>query len=78
VETSVRCVVTVPVRVIETGVSGSRPAAISSRLMSAIPPTAESSTRVGRSTYRLQSIEAPPQDTTVISRWFLVVSGMPA
>ena len=47
VETTVCWVVSVPVRVIDTGVSAARPAAISSAAMSPMEPTAESSTSVG-------------------------------
>jgi hypothetical protein len=78
VETTVRWVVTVPVRVIDTGVSADRPAATSSRAISPMVPTAESSTSVSRSTYRDQSVVLPLHDSTVTSRWFFVVSGMPA
>jgi hypothetical protein len=71
-------VVTVPVRVIDTGVSAARPAATSSRAISPMPATAESRTSVGRSAYCDQSMAGPLHDTTVTSRWFFVVSGMPA
>ena len=47
VETIVSWVVSVPVRVIETGVVASRPAATSAAAISPIAPTAESSTSVG-------------------------------
>ena len=47
VETMVCWVVSVPVRVIETGVSPARPAPISSAAMSPIERTADSSTSVG-------------------------------
>ena len=68
-----------PVEVIDTGVSAERPAATSCAAISPMEPTAESSTSVGwvgvaapsRSWRRLQV-------TTATSRWFLVVSGMPA
>ena len=68
----------VPTRVIATGVSGERPAAISALAISPMVPTAESSTRVRSSAYWLQSTLRSPQVTTATSRLFLVVSGMPA
>ena len=77
VETTVDWSVVVPARVIRTGVSGERPAATSCLAMSPMPLTAESSTRVPVPPWRLQSTFSP-QVTTVSSRWFLVVSGMPA
>ncbi len=60
-----------------TGVSGERPAATSAFAVSAIVPTAESSTRVGVSRWWAQSTFSP-HVTTATSRWSLVVSGMPA
>ena len=45
--------------------------------MSAMAPTAESSTRVRSSAYRVQSTRSP-QVTTATSRLLFVVSGMPA
>ncbi len=74
----VSCEVSVPVRVIDTEVSGARPASISCAAMSPMVATAESSTRVGWAAYASQSILASLQVTTATSRWFLVVSGMPA
>src|SRR5690606_4850152 len=78
VEITVRWSVVVPTRVIDTGVSAARPAASSDAEISAIWPTAESSTSVRSSAYWRQSIFASPQVTTATSRWVLVVSGMPA
>ena len=46
--------------------------------MSPMEPTAESSTSVGWAAYASQSILVSLQVTTATSRWFLVVSGMPA
>ena len=77
VETTVACSVVVPTRVIATGVSGERPAAIRSLAMSPIMPTAESSTRVRSPAYCFQSTFSP-QVTTETSRLSFVVSGMPA
>ena len=70
-----RCV---PVRVTETEVSGSRPAATSSAAMSPIVLTAESSTSVGWAAWEAQLIFASLHVTTATSRWVRVVSGMPA
>ena len=77
VEMTVDCSVVVPTRVIATGVSAERPAATSAAAISPMVPTAESSTSVRSSAYWLQSTFGP-QVTTAISRWSLVVSGMPA
>ena len=78
VETTVCWQVSVPVEVIDTAVSAERPAAISCSAISPIEPTAESSTSVWWTGKPLQSTLLSLQFTTATSRWFLVVSGMPA
>jgi hypothetical protein len=78
VETTVCWLVSVPVEVIETGVSAGRPAATSSAAISRMDPTAESRTRVWWVAWCAQSTLASLQVTTATSRWFFVVSGMPA
>ena len=68
-----------PVEVIDTGVSAERPAATSCSAISPIEPTAESSTSVW---WTGEAAPSRPwlslQFTTATSRWFFVVSGMPA
>ncbi len=78
VDTTVRCSVVVPTEVIDTGVSGSRPAAQSASAAAPMPLTADSSTSVWLSTWRAQSILPSARLSTVTSRDVRVVSGTPA